>query len=376
MKRISTFWKTVSRSFCCLLVGSIAASCSMMEEDLPECPQGLEIHFLYNYNLERADMFNDHVGAVTVYLFNESGNYLMQQTCANSATSSPLRANSYSMHFDVEPGKYKYLVVGWQKAYEECLRTAGAKFRITEPAAGNTMEALTLTLDNTARADGMYDINNAGLTLDTLWHGIQNDAVEVVTDKVTHDTVSLVRDTKQINITLRDIELPSETDINDYDMVIIDHNAQINWNNGVDETKQVVYTPYSTWNTEDKTDSDSTATDGDAAANLKATADGTGRIAHADFMTSRIIYHDRIADDAVLSVTNKTTGVEIIRVNLADLLSRLRTSADIYGYSEQEFLDRGYDYRLTFYLQGDRWKYVNVEISTLSWARRIQNEEL
>ncbi|MDO4930843.1 MAG: FimB/Mfa2 family fimbrial subunit [Bacteroidales bacterium] len=371
MKINSTFWKTISRSLFCLLTGSLAASCSMMEEDLPECPQGLEIHFLYNYNLERADMFNDHVGAVTVYLFDESGNYLMQQSCANTSASAPLRANSYSMHFDVAPGKYKYLVVGWQKSYEECLRTSGAKFRLTEPSTGKTMEALSLTLDNNLRADGMYDVNNDGLTLDTLWHGIQNDAVEVVLDEVTHDTVSLVRDTKQINITLRDIELPSETDINDYEMVIYDHNATINWDNSVDETKQLVYTPYNTWNTEDKTDDET-----ESAANAKATTTGTGRIAHADFMTSRIIYHDRIADDAILSVTNKNTGVEIIRVNLADLLSRLRTSADIHNYSEQEFLDRGYDYGLTFYLQGDRWKYVNVEISTLSWARRIQNEEL
>lgn len=60
----------------------------------------------------------------------------------------------------------------------------------------------------------------------------------------------------------------------------------------------------------------------------------------------------------------------------ADLLSRLRTSEEIYRYSEQEFLDRGYDYQLDFYLKGDRLAYVNISISVLGWSKRVQFEEL
>ena len=92
-------------------------------------------------------------------------------------------------------------------------------------------------------------------------------------------------------------------------------------------------------------------------------------------MTSRLIYHADMSRDAILSVTNRTTGDEVIRVDLADFLSRLRTSAD-YRYSAQEFLDRGYDYKLTFFLQGGSWKYVSIEISVLGWSRRIQREDL
>lgn len=97
-------------------------------------------------------------------------------------------------------------------------------------------------------------------------------------------------------------------------------------------------------------------------------------MAHADFMTSRLLYHDKAADDAVLSITNKKTGREVVRVNLPDILSRLRSAAEIYRYTPQEFLDRGYDYQLTFFLKGDTWEYANVEISVLSWAKRIQYE--
>ena len=40
------------------------ASCSMMSDDFDDCPQGLSVQFVYDYNVERADMFNDHVGSV------------------------------------------------------------------------------------------------------------------------------------------------------------------------------------------------------------------------------------------------------------------------------------------------------------------------
>ena len=70
------------------------------------------------------------------------------------------------------------------------------------------------------------------------------------------------------------------------------------------------------------------------------------------------------------------TGQEVATLNLPDILSRLRTSEDIYRYSAQEFLDRGYDYQLDFYLKGDRLAYINISISVLGWSKRIQFEEL
>ena len=97
---------------------------------------------------------------------------------------------------------------------------------------------------------------------------------------------------------------------------------------------------------------------------------------HADFMTSRIMYHEDPADDGVLSITDKRNGNEIVRVNLPDMLSRLRSSEEIYRYSPQEFLDRGYDYQMDFFLKGGELAYVNIGISVLNWSVRVQFEEL
>lgn len=336
-------------------------ACEYIHEDLEPCPMGLDLTFRYDYNLQRADMFSDHVGEVTVYLFDENGNYLMQQSESNTAADAPLRAKDYTMHFDLQPGRYQYLVLACQKDVNYGRADEGAKFRRNEPGENGMMEDLSVTLDHEV-AGNTHIVPHDNLPLDTIWHGMQTTPVEVVLDKITRDTVSLVRNTKQIHVALREIDEPQSIDIAEYDLRIIDHNHRLLWDNSVDESKELTYTPYATWNTSDK--------------EMKGLIGDPGVIAHADFMTSRLLYHDRADEDAILSITNKETGVEVVRVNLPDMLSRLRTSAEIYRYTPQEFLDRGYDYQLTFFLKGDTWEYVNVEISVLSWAKRIQYEHI
>lgn len=389
-----TFRKIFHSISSCLLLAGVLTSCSLMEEELPPCPQGLDLYFRYDYNLQRANMFPDHVGAVDVYVYEGQNrqadgsyaNWTFVKKYSEARTSealSPFKADGYHMHLDLEPGTYKYIVLAHQKSYAETLLTPGAKQRRREPQVGDDMKQMLVALDYAAQADadGRHAVENVGQPLDTLWHGLRGrdivggDSVVVrynTKNNIRRDTVSLVRDTKQINVTLRDIQLPSDIDVNNFDFRILDSNARILWNNDVDESTPLLYTPYRTWNTQDRTPAGAPQTRGEVDD-----VTGIGRIAHADFMTSRIIYHDAdMSRDAILSVTNRTTGIEVIRVNLADFLSRLRTSADIYRYSNQEFLDRGYDYKLTFFLQGDRWKYVNVEISVLGWAKRIQREDL
>ena len=105
--------------------------------------------------------------------------------------------------------------------------------------------------------------------------------------------------------------------------------------------------------------------------------EGVGKIAHADFMTSRLIYHDKAKDDGKLIIANKETGKTVVDVDLPDLLSRVRTSEE-YMYTPQEFLDRAYDYKLQFFLQDGKLKYayITISVNALSWSQRIQFEVL
>ena len=57
------------------------------------------------------------------------------------------------------------------------------------------------------------------------------------------------------------------------------------------------------------------------------------------------------------------------------MLLLLRSSQE-QGWSKQEFLDRGYDYRLTFFLSGGRWVSAEVSVGILDWSVRISNTDL
>ena len=87
---------------------AMTTSCSMMQDDLDDCPTGLYLSFKYDYNLQRADMFNDHVGAVTVYVFDEEGRYVTKQEEANVPGHAPLSSPLYTMRMTLAPGKYKF----------------------------------------------------------------------------------------------------------------------------------------------------------------------------------------------------------------------------------------------------------------------------
>lgn len=331
------------------------AACSQMSEDLPPCeklPEGLDIHFKYDYNLQRADMFADHVGAVTVYLFNADGTYLQSQTVTDTVE---LKKPGFKVHFDVAPGQYLYEAMAWQKPYSECLSAAGAKFRLSPDTLNR--KSMSLTLDNT-RLFGAGDtlfVNNQQVPLDTLWLGHNAQPVTTEKEKVTADTCSLMRHTKHISVTLRNVGEAEELDVNNYDITLTDRNATINWDNSVDSLcKPLRYKPYAAWNT--------------PAVNPN--------MAHADLMTSRIIYHEGHPElNATLSIVNNTTGNETVKVDLPYMLSLLRTSQEL-RYSVQEFLDRGYDYRLTFFLSGGQWVSTEVSVGILDWTVRIDHKDL
>lgn len=372
-----TIRKWISALSLAVMALAAVTSCSMMHQDLSDCPVGLYLTLKYDYNLQRANMFSDHVGEVTVYVYDEQGNFVTKQTETNTEGYAPLKSPVYSMHMKLPEGKYKFIVLAGQKSYESMMAEPGAKFVRNEPQPGDPMENLWVELGHTpleGEQEGLFEVKNEGLPLDTIWHGMLTEPVEVFEASPTYDTISLVRNTKHINITIREMADPTKMDIADYELKITDSNAKLRWDNTVDETDRLVYKPYRTWNTDDK----------EPVVDMNGDPlEGVGHTGHADFMTSRIIWRSdtrngREESKAILSVTynDKANGKkEVIKVDLADMLARLATSAEAM-YSPQEFLDRGYDYRMSFYLLNGEWRYTLLSIDVLGWTVRIDNVEL
>ncbi len=145
-----------------------------MHDDLPPCDMGVDLQFKYDYNVQRADMFNDHVGGLSVFVYDEQGNFIARHDAYNDATSQPLKDPNYAMRINLEPGKYRFATFAFQKKYEDALAQPGAKFQIALPQQDDNITALHTRLD---REQGK--VNNQSQPLDTLWQGLSNELVEV-----------------------------------------------------------------------------------------------------------------------------------------------------------------------------------------------------
>ena len=110
----------------------------MMHDETEDCPTGLYLSFKYDYNLQRADMFNDHVGAVSVYVFDETGHYVTCREVKNEGDYRPLADPLYAMHMDLAPGRYQFLVLAGQCCYDDMLASDRACFLRALPESGDS----------------------------------------------------------------------------------------------------------------------------------------------------------------------------------------------------------------------------------------------
>ncbi|MCR5644070.1 MAG: FimB/Mfa2 family fimbrial subunit [Prevotella sp.] len=367
-----------------LMSAMLMNSCSMMKEDLSDCPTGLYVNFVYDYNIQRADMFKDHVGGLKLYVFDESDRVVAQR----SVSGSELSRYGYCIHFteqELAPDHlYRLVAVAMQKDWNAASALTGYN-----PSIGASRTSLKVEL---AHQKGVpYGSVSNAAPLDTFWHtlttlkaeaqnqpaatryrlatdgGVSTNGIEqvsVVRGEPTYATVSLIRDTNHLNISLRELDTPEEVRDEDFEVFIIDANTNVDYaNNLIVPGDSVVYRPYAQWTT---------------------VIEGTGSIAsdysaHYDLMFNRLMYNTTTNDNAVLCIRNKKTGENVAMLNLPYILCTGRMAYEIYNYSPQEYLDREYDYRLELFLKNGKWakgSFISVCIDVLSWARRIQYVEI
>lgn len=369
-------------------------SCGLMTEDQSDCPTGLYVNFVYDYNIQRADMFKEHVGGLTLYVYDESDRLVAQRT----VSGSELKEYGYFIHFsedELAPDhQYRISAVALQKNWDDALQTSGAKYRKTDLKTGDDKrQALTVKLDHSQGKP--YGEVSAEAPLDTLWHTFgtlitdsptrpaatnynqnrdgakpQNnvETVSVIKGIPTYATVSLIRDTNHLNLSLFEITQNIETGIyeeiggaiaEDYQVFIIDDNTDVDYeNNVIAPADSVIYRPYAQW---------TTTIDEDIAVQLNQQPSS----AHYDLMFNRLRYNSE-GKNARLVVLKKETGENVATFNLPRTLSMVSTSYE-YRYKPQEYLDREFDFRLELFLQNGKWVYANLYIATLPYVIRPQD---
>ena len=383
----------IQKSMLAMLAALTLNSCDMMTEDLSDCPTGLYVNFVYDYNIQRADMFKDHVGGLTLYVYDESDRLVTQRT----VSGSELNRYGYHIHFteqELAPDHtYRLKVAAMQKDWDAALQTKGAKYRKTDMSTGSDLKSFTIKLDRSepttrsAAEPYSYCEVSSVAPLDTMWHTLTTlkadaenlpaatryhqmadgsvqtngtQTIQVISGEPTYATVSLIRDTKHLNISLRDIDHPEQVNHEDYDVFIVDDNPYVDYdNNVIAPADSVIYRPYAQWTSWVESDGVTTA----------------DRSAHYDLMFNRLRYNPIASKNAVLCIRKRASGEIVALFNLPYILCQGRMAYEINAYQPQEYLDREYDYRLELWLKGERWQegaYLLICVHDLPWVLRLQ----
>lgn len=398
-------------AFAATMLGTTACSSIMDGENLEGCPTGdFVVQFVYDYNIQRADMFRDHVGEVTLYVFDESGKLVLKRHVTNKEAISDrnnrfnitLRAANQKGSADLVAGEsYRFIAVAGQKANAIIPTTVSlpanfvdepiSLYRQTEMQPTMTLNQFYLGLDRAAmpNADGRFLVGDK-LPLDTLWHtlgalpmGVSTtntikgwnpdtlvrirpnivDSIHVVKNQPQDTlTLSLIRNTNHLHVSLHELNAPGNVYADDYEVFINDDNGHMDWQNNILPDQPLIYRPYA------QRDQDMT----DAGV--------SGITAHWDMMFNRVIYHESASDDAILYIIRKQDNQIVARLSLPRILAYSRIAQDYYGLTSQGYLDREYNYNLSFYLQNGQWEsttiWVNTEVNILSWNKRADEVKL
>jgi hypothetical protein len=324
--------------------------CDAIMDDEPEpCPVGLDIRFVYDYNLERANAFPSQVDCLTVHFYDSADNYVMTRT----ETTDVLADENYRMTVDLPEGDYTIVAYGGV----ECDK---ASFSHTaQPQTGSRLEDLGMYLH--PEAPGSQ--NEKGHLHDHFYGTLK---VHVTRAPMRGQvTVKMMKNTNHFRFILQHMTyLP--LDGKDYEFKITDDNTLFDHTNMLVDNGQTTYLPWETGAIKVGTAEDDPSIAGKAD---KTRAITEVQIAYADISTSRLM----TMRSPRLSVTHKESGTELISIPLNNYLLALRNN-HFEWCGDQEFLDRKSDWQLFFFLDDPRhWNTAFIKID--DWTVRINDIE-
>ena len=200
MKRIFTnIQKKVSKlMLLTVLAGAIASCDSVLDFEDGDCDIKYRVKFKYDYNMEKVDAFAQNVKSVTLYAFDNDGNFVYQKT----DQGEPLADGSYAMDVDIDPQKYH--LVTWAGLDNESFAVPV----MTKQSEITDLTVLTLRDPAVRASEGEEDQYIVKKNLSPLWHGeaIEGKSVLYTTpasgnsvrEEVT--TIGLMKNTNNIRI--------------------------------------------------------------------------------------------------------------------------------------------------------------------------------
>lgn len=328
--------RLIAATLCVAAVAAVTAglaSCERIYDDLPPCPHGVKLRFVYKYNILDSNAFPAEVDCLTLFVYDAEGNYVATYT----ETSKILKDENYRMTLDLEEGTYCFVAYGGMACPQRSFSF------VSTPAAGSQRDELGVALDS----DCLTDPDRKNL------HGLYYGSLTLQTaDLYTEGTVEMMKDTNNIRIVLQQ-ENGAPVNDKDFDFAIYDDNTLFAADNDLLTAGEVTYTPW---------------THGQQPIGVRD--DGAEVVAaYAELSTSRLM----TKRSPKLVVTRKSDGGKPIDILLNTYLLMLRS--DRYAeMGRQEFLDRQSEWELVFILtEQQTWARTYIKIN--DWTVRLNDEE-
>jgi len=324
-------------------------SCSLMHDDLSNCPSGVWVKLEVTMDVEYGgkyspQSFADDLDNISLWVFEPNGTYINKYT----EKGEILKQNDNTMNLPIEPGIYKMVV--WTG-------TEDVNYEVPEMISGvSTIEDLKVRV---ARDQN----NRQGKKLSPLWHGRIENA-EVKKSEYTHLSIELTKNTNTLITVLHDTSGKS-LDSDEYTFEIIADNGYMDYDNQLLPDAQISYDAYLI-ETALVSNNEDTRSDENMLS-----------VARAELNTLRLM-----ADkNTRFVVTNKNTGVKILNINLTEYLLLTREyykGTNGKTMSAQAYLDYEDLFRIVFFLSpspsGDA--YILTQLNINGWIVRLNDAGL
>lgn len=310
-------------------------SCSVINDDLDPCPEGVVLRFVYDYNMEFANAFPSQVDCLTVLVYDQSGKYVRTIT----ETTSVLADESWRMTIDLPAGKtYRFVAYGGLECEKSSFHF------VSQPDAGSSYSSLEVEMN----ADCIDA--DPGVDLHALFYGNLELAVPAGATTYTEGTVKMLRDTNSIRILLQNVDY-SPVNPDDFNFEITADNTLMGCDNDIIPTPDgITYSPWS------------------VGQNSVGTDENNDKVvlAYAEFSVARLIEGASVR----LNVTNARQGNTILSIPLVNYLLLLK-SDHFKDMDPQEYLDRENHWDIILFMSEGRWLDTFIKIN--DWEVRINS---
>ena len=330
MKRINNILAIVSTVLGTALAMLLPASCDVYD-DLDPCTRGLNLRFVYDYNMEFANAFPAKVDCYTLYVYDKKGSLVKTFT----ESGEKLKDENYRLTIDLPLGDYQIVAYGGTA----CEKASFAP--VKKPEYGSK------------RSDLKMAMKQVDLVSEAQLHDFYYGAMDVtVKDEFYKDTtLNLMCNTNNIRIMLQHMN-GTAIPMDKFSFSIEDDNTLFDVENNLIPNGRMLYLPWAM---------------GEATTRGVDENNDEFSAGYAEFSTSRLMTN---AENR-LTVRRLEDNEVVLSIPLSQYLMLLKSDryANMGG---QEFLDREGDWSMVFFLDS-RYKWIDTQIIINGWVVRLND---